>query len=168
MRFSFRVRAFVFVCWLEWVLILLVSFWGSLLFFDRVHFVTLTIHTFFSFQYSYSLHSWTLPKRGIFVDPPKEHRAFLLHDYFFAVLLTPLKWVGAADGMGVRRWLGWEAKKRKKEKKRGDLQERCWVFGQGREQKERRKLAGEGDSLSWIFREDSWRRAWVKGGTHSN
>ena len=53
------------------------SFWGSLLFFDRVHFVTLTIHTFFSFQYSYSLHSWTLLKRGIFVDtPPPEELDF--------------------------------------------------------------------------------------------
>ena len=59
-------------------------------------------------------------------------------------------------GWGYGDGLDEKLKKREKEKERGDLQERCWVFGQGREQKERRKLAREGDSLSWIFREESW------------
>ena len=59
----------MFVCWPEWLCVSLLSLWGSPWFFGRVHFIPLTIHTFFSFQCSYSLHSWALPKRGIFVDP---------------------------------------------------------------------------------------------------
>ena len=55
--------------WPEWLHASLVSLWGSSWFFGKVYFITLTIHTFFSLQCSYSLHSWTLPKRGIFVDP---------------------------------------------------------------------------------------------------
>ena len=67
--FSLRIRVFLFTCWPEWVRVSLVSLWGSPLFFSRVHFIPLTIHNFFSLQCSYSLHSWALPKRGIFVDP---------------------------------------------------------------------------------------------------
>ena len=43
------------------------SFWGSHLFFGRVHFILLTIHTFFLLQCLHSLHPWALPKMGIFV-----------------------------------------------------------------------------------------------------
>ena len=57
------------VCQPERIRVLLVSLWGSSLFFGRVHFIPLTIHTYFSLQCSCFLHSWTLPKRGIFVDP---------------------------------------------------------------------------------------------------
>ena len=63
----------------EWVRVSLVSLWGSPWFFGRVHF-PLTIHTFFSLQCSCSLHSWTLPKRGIFVDPPDS--VFFFYVYF--------------------------------------------------------------------------------------
>ena len=68
---SLRIRALLFIYWPEWVCVLLMYLWGSFLFFDRVHFIPLTFHTFFSLSCSYSLHSWTLPKRGIFVGPLK-------------------------------------------------------------------------------------------------
>ena len=67
--FLLGLEHFLFICWPEWIHVSLTSFWGSPLLFDRVHFIPLIIHTFFSFQCSYSLHSWALPKRGIFVDP---------------------------------------------------------------------------------------------------
>ena len=66
----------------EWIRVSLTSFWGSPLFFDRAHFIPLITHTYFSLQCSHSLHSWALPKRGIFVDPfcerPGERVFFLL------------------------------------------------------------------------------------------
>ena len=42
---------------------------GSLFFFDRVHLTSLTFHTFVLMHCSCSLHSWTLSKGDIFVDP---------------------------------------------------------------------------------------------------
>ena len=55
--FLLRLKPFRSSCWFEQVCVLLVFLWGYLLFFGRVHFISLTTHTFFSLQCLYSLHS---------------------------------------------------------------------------------------------------------------
>ena len=73
-----------------------VPFGGLSLLFSRVHFSPLTFHTFFSFSCSYSLHSWTLPKRGIFVDLLRwGHFFFCFLIFFFLIplfFLPPRGW----------------------------------------------------------------------------
>ena len=85
-HFSLRIRALLFICWLEWVLVSLVSFWGV--------FFVLRYSSLHSTHYSHFLFTLvfifltliTLPKRGIFVDPllatPKELSIFI-HLFFW-------------------------------------------------------------------------------------
>ena len=95
------------------------SLWGSHWFFGRVHFIPFTIHTFFSLQYLCFLHSWTLPKRDIFVDPPLQWRVILL---FFSSDHPKIKLMGRPNGtMGTDRVGGVCELKGGKEKIRWDF-----------------------------------------------
>ena len=69
MALPFSFGTFLESFWLEQVGVPLGHFWGPPLFFDKVHYIALTFHTFVSLHCLCSLHSRTLSKRGIFVDP---------------------------------------------------------------------------------------------------
>ena len=118
-----------------------------------------SIHTYFSLQCSCSLHSWTLPKRGLFVDPLWRAKGYLvlyIYIYIRGAGSTREVWEGplsmrgtsckrrhAADegshavdcwnreaGDGLPEKVGTDGREKKREENNKAGEEGCGAFGE--------------------------------------
>ena len=79
----------MFVCWPGWVRVSLASFWGSPLFFGRVHFIPLTIHTFLFILVFIFLTLVSSTEEGHIFRPPFRHGSFFLGCFYRLHFLLP-------------------------------------------------------------------------------